>query len=228
MKPLHRTIVPYWRFIKSIRSSKGISTSALTPLHSQTDQPNSMQFLPANETHFRQVLSLNKAAVPHVNLIEIETLQTLASQSIFFYVALDDVKENHSSINQDGEPETTEQNVLGFLIALDEKANYNSPNFQYFKKHFQSFVYVDRIVISENHRGKGIGRELYSRLRSEFDTSSVICCEVNIRPPNPESHAFHQSLGFEQVGVQDTEQGMKSVSLMTMKNDKQSVTTKAD
>lgn len=177
-----------------------------------------MQFLPANETHFRQVLGLNEAAVPHVNLIKIETLQKLASQSIFFYVAIDDVKDNPSSKNQNSEPDTSEQNVLGFIIALDENATYDSPNFQYFKKNYPSFVYVDRIVISESHRGKGIGREFYSKLQSQFGTSSVICCEVNIRPPNPESHAFHQSLGFEQVGVQDTEQGTKSVSLMVMTN----------
>lgn len=40
-----------------------------------------------------------------------------------------------------------------------------------------------------------------------------VTCEVNIRPPNPESLAFHDRQGFVEVGTQETEDGRKTVSL---------------
>jgi len=104
------------------------------------------------------------------------------------------------------------------MIALDETADYESPNFRYFKRNYESFAYVDRIVISEAHQGKGIGREFYRQFQLICKNAPILCCEVNIRPPNPASIAFHQNIGFESVDEQETEQGKKSVTLMVMKN----------
>jgi predicted GNAT superfamily acetyltransferase len=36
--------------------------------------------------------------------------------------------------------------------------------------------------------------------RAESDGHSMICCEVNVDPPNPASDAFHASLGFHEIG----------------------------
>ncbi len=177
-----------------------------------------MQLLPANKTHFRQILELNKSAVPHVNLIDFETLDKLATQSVAFHVAIEDGDASLRNMNQGISTVERSNSVVGFLIALDETADYESPNFRYFKHCYDSFVYVDRIVISESHQGKGIGHELYRQLQVICKETPILCCEVNIRPPNPASIAFHQNIGFESVDEQETEQGKKRVSLMVMKN----------
>ena len=87
----------------------------------------------------------------------------------------------------------------GFLIALDERADYPNPNFEWFRARFAQFVYIDRVVVDEAHRGQGLARQLYEDLFKTVDRSLVVC-EVNIVPPNPESDAFHAGLGFSTVG----------------------------
>jgi predicted GNAT superfamily acetyltransferase len=90
-----------------------------------------------------------------------------------------------------------------FLLALDQDAPYDSPNFQWFRARYPRFVYVDRIVVAASARGRGCARRLYQDL---FDYAAQaghrqVFCEVNQDPPNPESDAFHAALGFVEVGT---------------------------
>ncbi|MBB4305361.1 hypothetical protein GGD81_004437 [Rhodobium orientis] len=89
-----------------------------------------------------------------------------------------------------------------FLIAFDERADYENPNFSWFADRFPRFVYVDRIVVSAGQKGQGLGRQMYAELfrRAHAADRIVIGCEVNLEPPNPGSDAFHATLGFEEVG----------------------------
>jgi uncharacterized protein len=87
----------------------------------------------------------------------------------------------------------------GFLIALDERADYPNPNFEWFRARFAQFVYIDRVAVDEIHRGQGLARRLYEDLFRTVDRSLIVC-EVNILPPNPASDAFHARLGFTAVG----------------------------
>ncbi len=93
-------------------------------------------------------------------------------------------------------------NGQGMLVAFDQDALYESPNFLWFKTRYSRFIYIDRIVISDRARGNGFGRTLYEDLFCLAQKSGYeqVCCEVNIHPPNPGSHIFHKRLGFEQVG----------------------------
>jgi uncharacterized protein len=89
-----------------------------------------------------------------------------------------------------------------FILAFDQDAPYDSPNFLWFRARYPRFVYVDRIVVASSARGRGYARVLY---RDLFDQASRtgherVVCEVNARPPNPESDAFHATLGFAEVG----------------------------
>lgn len=90
----------------------------------------------------------------------------------------------------------------GFLITFDQHADYDSPNFVWFQEKYDAFVYVDRIVVSAAARGRGIARTLYEAMMSaaQADGHSRIVCEVNIDPPNPGSDAFHDQMGFVEVG----------------------------
>jgi len=89
-----------------------------------------------------------------------------------------------------------------FLIALDEAARYDSPNFRWFRERSARFVYVDRVVVAPEMRGRGLARSLYAEL---FDRAGeaghvLVGCEVNLEPPNPGSLAFHAALGFRELG----------------------------
>jgi predicted GNAT superfamily acetyltransferase len=89
------------------------------------------------------------------------------------------------------------------LLAFDQDADYDSPNFLWFRARHPRFVYVDRIVVAAQARGRGLARRLY---RDLFDQArraghDQVVCEVNSNPPNPASDAFHAQLGFIQVGT---------------------------
>lgn len=148
-----------------------------------------------------QILNLNNQAVPHVNELSLESLSGLRDQCCQFLVAL---------------PSDAADSVAGFLILMDENSSYRSPNYQYFAKNYDSFVYVDRIVVSEEFRGGGLGSTFYqSVIEDHTGQKQVLCCEVNSRPPNPQSLKFHHQIGFETVARQETEGGTKEVQLMT-------------
>lgn len=88
------------------------------------------------------------------------------------------------------------------LIVLDQTADYDSPNFQWFKARYGDFLYIDRVVVARHARGQGCARRLYAAL---FDVAGRlqarrIVCEVNLDPPNPASDAFHRAMGFLEVG----------------------------
>lgn len=88
------------------------------------------------------------------------------------------------------------------LIAFDERADYDSPNFQWFRGRLARFVYVDRVIVAASSRGHGYARRLYEAL---FEMAvgrghSHVVCEVNVDPPNPASDAFHAVLGFTEMG----------------------------
>ena len=101
------------------------------------------------------------------------------------------------------------------LLAFDQDADYDSPNFLWFRARFRRFVYVDRVVVAAHARGRGLARRLYLDLfeRARDARHQRIVCEVNADPPNPASDAFHAKLGFTQVGKASLPSG-KTVSYL--------------
>jgi hypothetical protein len=91
----------------------------------------------------------------------------------------------------------------GFLIAFDQDGDYASENFLWFKARFDRFVYVDRVVVAQAARGRGLAKALYAELFAAARAAghSRIVCEVNSDPPNPASDAFHAALGFVEIGA---------------------------
>lgn len=90
----------------------------------------------------------------------------------------------------------------GLLIVCDQTTPYGSPNFLWFKAHYTTFAYVDRVAVSASRRGEGLARQLYEAVFAAARKAghSQVVCEVNFDPPNPASDAFHDKLGFEEVG----------------------------
>ncbi|HEY4171610.1 MAG TPA: GNAT family N-acetyltransferase [Rhodopila sp.] len=100
-----------------------------------------------------------------------------------------------------------------FLLAFDQDADYDSPNFLWFRSRYVRFVYVDRIVVASSARGRGYARRLYRELfEHAYRTGHKhVVCEVNTDPPNPASDAFHTALGFVAVGAATIHGGSKTV-----------------
>jgi len=89
-----------------------------------------------------------------------------------------------------------------FYISLAEKAPPVAPNHRWFAERFNRFVYIDRMVVAERSRRTGLGRLLYNDLLNAARCAghSLLCCEVNVAPPNPASDAFHAAFGFREIG----------------------------
>jgi uncharacterized protein len=103
--------------------------------------------------------------------------------------------------------------ATAFLIALDQNAPYRNPNFSWFKQSRESFVYIDRIIVAASARDQGVARILYDDLfvMAKQAGHGRVVCEVNIKPPNPASEAFHLAMGFKEVGQAAIHGGTKTV-----------------
>ncbi len=103
------------------------------------------------------------------------------------------------------------------LLSFDQDADYDSPNFQWFRERLDRFVYVDRIVVSPRARGQGLARRLYQALFEAARQAGHqrLVCEVNSQPPNPVSDAFHASLGFVLVGSAQIGEDGKTVNYLS-------------
>jgi predicted GNAT superfamily acetyltransferase len=106
-----------------------------------------------------------------------------------------------------------DRGATALLIALENSAAYVNPNFMWFKASRESFVYIDRVIVSISARGQGIARVLYEDLIAAAKRAGHdrVVCEVNIEPLNPVSEAFHVAMGFAAVGQATIHNGKKTV-----------------
>lgn len=104
--------------------------------------------------------------------------------------------------------------VIGFLLVMSDASDYDGANFRWFVDRHSNFLYVDRIVIDPAHAGSGVGSALYGDLIdfAKRRGDVVLCCEINVSPPNPASHAFHARFGFREVGRSSETGAAKVVS----------------
>ena len=158
-----------------------------------------MDMQPITPADLDAVLALNQQWVPHVGSLDREGLAHLVGQAECAVW----------SPHDDG-------SVAGFVIALGPGADYASPNYQWFSARHERFAYVDRIAVDPARHGSGLGRRLYDLVvgRARAVGSPVLCCEVNLQPPNPGSLAFHAAIGFVEVGRQWTYHDTVEVQLL--------------
>lgn len=153
------------------------------------------------EADFGSLLALNDAYVHFTSPMDVDRLSLLHDQSYYHCVAEEDGK------------------ILGFLLVFAQNARYDSDNFTWFRQRYRNFLYVDRIVVSEDAQGKGIGKSLYDALfelgRSRGFES--VCCEYNTIPANPVSASFHGKFGFREVGSETYQEGKKQVSMQMLR-----------
>jgi len=92
--------------------------------------------------------------------------------------------------------------VAAFLLAFRKGDDYAGVNFVWFAERYDDFVYVDRIVVAPDFRGRKLAGRLYDDLEAFARARAIprVTCEVNVEPPNPVSLRFHEKRGFEEVG----------------------------
>lgn len=143
--------------------------------------------------------TINEGAYPAVATETLTDLAHIASESVIALVA----EVGHE--------------IAGFCFVLDPGADYDSVNFLWFADRYADFVYLDRVAIAPAFQRRGIGSAMYAeveRLAIERRPSAThFTLEVNLRPRNDQSLAFHAELGFVEVGRQETDYGTL-VSLM--------------
>jgi|SaaInlV_100m_DNA_2_1039680.scaffolds.fasta_scaffold01653_3 hypothetical protein len=163
--------------------------------------PMNFSILPTTSDDLSKILALNQAALPAVSSVAIDEMAHFLNIADYFKII------------------SVEGGIAGFLIALTTGKDYHSINYKWFENKYNSFIYVDRIVIAPEFYSQGLGRALYDDL-SNFSKSKAprITCEVNIRPMNQGSILFHEKYGFTQVGTQETDGGKKEVSLMAFES----------
>lgn len=105
--------------------------------------------------------------------------------------------------------------LAGFLVALRDSTAHVSSNFQWFRQHCEEFVYIDRVVIGDLHRGHGLGRIFYSDVQSFAEARSPhLACEVFLEPRDDVSLLFHGVFGFSEAGQQVMPESGRRVSLL--------------
>ncbi len=140
---------------------------------------------------------VNQANTPHLGSISFECMQHLYNEAACFKVA------------------EADNTLAGFIIAFTPDADYDSPNFLYFKREYEHFLYIDRIVVLAEYRRKCVGTAFYDAMAAYVKEQQlgIVTCEYNLRPPNEISRMFHANYGFQEVGRQETEEGKCTVSL---------------
>lgn len=147
-----------------------------------------------------RILELNEESVHFLSPLTKEKLKRLIGQS-----------EMLSVIEVDGR-------VEAFVLTITEGKDYDSVNYQWFSKNYEKFLYIDRVVVSVEMHGKGLGRKLYEKVfeyAKEID-APIVAAEIDINPPNPGSLNFHKKSGFKEVGKQSVAGGKKEVSLQVL------------
>ena len=57
------------------------------------------------------------------------------------------------------------------------------------------------IYVDANHRGQGVGRELYERLFADLTSLGYCNAYAGVTQPNEASMALHRGVGFEYIGT---------------------------
>ncbi len=159
-----------------------------------------MHIRPATRADFDTILALNEASVSVLAPMDLARLEALDAGASYHRVV-----EEHAR-------------VLAFLLVFREGASYDSPNYRWFAARYPRFLYIDRIVVSADARGRSIGPALYEDLIGVAGATGVdmLCCEYDLEPPNPGSARFHARFGFREAGQQQVADGKKSVSLQIL------------
>ena len=156
----------------------------------QRHEHDAIDLRPIDHADLPSVLALNNANVPAVNELDLAALRAIVKASTVALAAVD----------------PTDAALAGFCLVLPPGTDYGSGNYAWFGERYQDFVYLDRVAVDADRRALGVGRALYAEVE-RLVAAQWFLLEVNLRPRNDASLAFHERLGFTEVGQRETDYG---------------------
>lgn len=84
--------------------------------------------------------------------------------------------------------------IAGFVITLPPRVDYESSRYRWFEERYDDYVYLDRIVVAQTHRRRGVASTLYDVVEQDQPIA------LEVYDHNEGSLAFHHGRGFEKVG----------------------------
>jgi hypothetical protein len=90
--------------------------------------------------------------------------------------------------------------TAGFVLVFGPGQDYDSPNYRWFASTYGAlFAYLDRIVVDDAFRRRGLATAAYDELESRATPFGRLALEVNVEPANEPSLAFHRQRGYREV-----------------------------
>ena len=151
----------------------------------------------------RPITPADHAAVLELNRRHVDLLSPLDEVRLAELLA---VADHASVIVHDGA-------FAGFVMTFASGSAYDGENFGWFTERFDQFCYLDRVVIDDAYRRRGLASAVYDELESSC-ARPLFALEVNLEPPNVASLAFHRARGYTEVGQRLS--GGHLVSMLTL------------
>jgi predicted GNAT superfamily acetyltransferase len=153
---------------------------------------------PLRDTDVADVLALNEANVSKLAAMDEAKLQELK-----------DIADRFDVLDVDG-------GFGGFVITFAQGAPYDSDNYRWFSARHRRFYYLDRIVLHESFRRRGLGSFVYEEIERVAAPYGLLALEVNLVPRNDASLAFHAGRGYVEVGRLGDEEHLVSMLEKTL------------
>ena len=94
-----------------------------------------------------------------------------------------------------------EGKVVAFVLTFTPGSAHDSLDFQWFTATYADrFLHLDRIVVAEEHRRKGIGTMVYRAVERAAKPFDRLVCQIRSDPPSVAALAFHAARDFVEVG----------------------------
>lgn len=136
-------------------------------------------------------------------------VEALAPMDRARLLELDQIADRFDVVDVDGE-------FGGFVVTFAPGTAYDSENYRWFTERYADrFYYLDRIVLSDRFRRRGLGTFVYDEVERVAAPYERLTLEVNLVPPNDVSLAFHGARGYLEVGTLGDDEHL--VSLMEKK-----------
>lgn len=103
-----------------------------------------------------------------------------------------------------------EAQTFGYMLSFTSDSEYDGEELGHFKVTLPTpFIYIDQVAVAAEARRSGVGAALYRAIEEHAREHEVgrLCCEVNTRPLNSASAAFHRKMGFHTRGALTTQDG---------------------
>ncbi len=137
---------------------------------------------PLDDADIPHVLDLNARNVVMLAPMDEPRLHELREQADLFHV-----------VEVDG-------GFAGFVVTFRPGTAYDSDNYRWFAERHERFYYLDRIVLHEDYRRRGLGGFVYNEVERVAAPYGRLALEVNLVPRNDPSLAFHDARGYVEVG----------------------------